>query len=76
MGASRCRSCGAHVIWAKTQSGKNIPVDLQEIVGGNLRILDVPSGKFAKVIQAKPDVKAYRTHFASCPNADGHRRNR
>lgn len=74
MAASRCRSCGGHVRWAKTEAGKNIPVDLQEIEGGNLRLINVGGRWIAKVIQAKPDVKAFRTHFASCPNADGHRR--
>ncbi len=62
---SKCRSCGAYIIWLKTSTGKNIPVDADslddvEIEGGEKPIFDAKAGHIS--------------HFATCPNADKHRR--
>jgi hypothetical protein len=56
----RCRSCNAKIIWFKTESGKNMPVD-------------------ADTVEAADDVldlKRHKSHFATCPNANAHRRQR
>ena len=35
-GPTKCRSCGAEIVWAVTQLGKRMPVDVAPVVGGNL----------------------------------------
>lgn len=79
MKVSRCRSCGAEIIWIKTQTGKSMPVDSERIyytpkTNGLLKLV-TPDGR---VISAEPDpsstVWAYVSHFATCPYADRHRK--
>ena len=76
MTAAMCRSCGRHIVWASTEAGKKMPVDLEEVEGGNVRLIRKPGGFFAKVITSQNDVKAHKSHFATCPNADKHRKSR
>lgn len=52
---SECRSCKADIVWLKTQSGKNIPVNVEDIVDNGAEIFD-------------PDTMT--SHFATCPDAD------
>jgi hypothetical protein len=70
----RCRSCGAPILWALTDRGKRIPLD-------ELPLAAIPPGSF--VVSGTGDelrastvapVPLYRSHFATCPNADEHRR--
>jgi hypothetical protein len=54
----RCRSCRAMIIWFKTEAGRNMPVDADTV---------------------KPEDEEYEpprhiSHFATCPNADQHRK--
>lgn len=82
---SKCRSCGADVLWAQWASGKKMPVDAEPDMrtpgkGGTL-VLSVRGGAFGSLIVEKYDeathgVKRnrYTSHFATCPNADEHRR--
>ena len=62
---SRCKSCGAKITWAKTEKGKNIPLDFP----GEMRLV-VTRGNTA-VTQM-----TYISHFATCPNAAEHRKPR
>lgn len=77
-----CRSCGSQIIWVKTKSGKNMPCNTSVVSymkGGPDKIVtpngDVISGT---VIHPEPgqdfDGCGYISHFATCPNADRHRR--
>lgn len=67
---ANCRSCGAEIIWRITEKGKRIPLDAQPIktpglfyeAGGTDHVHSAP--------------ELYLTHFASCPNADQHRKER
>jgi len=53
--ASKCRSCGADIIWQQTQKSKNIPCD----------------PKILKIVTDEGEVVSGRSsHFASCPHAD------
>lgn len=72
-----CGSCGARIRWVRTQTGKAMPVD--EVphpmghvvftgVGDTVRVLDGS--------QLPHEGAAWRSHFASCPDADRHRRPR
>lgn len=56
----RCRSCNARIIWFKTASGRNMPVD-----EGTVRQDD-----------SILDLKVHISHFATCPNRDQHRKAR
>jgi hypothetical protein len=69
-----CRSCKAPIIWAKTNSGKNIPLDAEPCTDGNICIKD----GLAVVVSDKQGgvwpLPFYKSHFATCPNAKQHRR--
>jgi hypothetical protein len=55
----RCRSCGADILFLNTTKGKWIPVDVDSI----------------KIIGATLfDPKTMIAHFATCPNAKEHRK--
>jgi hypothetical protein len=69
---STCKSCSAPVIWAKTARGENIPLNPVPIVGGNLELVD----GVARYVQPSGGVRLYTSHFANCPNADAHRKER
>ena len=68
--AARCRSCGAPIEWARTTNGKALPLDVGEFDAGNI---DLEDG-LALYVLPLPGVARRRSHFASCPNADAHRR--
>lgn len=84
---SRCRACGASVVWARTDAGKPMPLNGD----GNGRILEVPDGNVAarpsRVVRAAPVARVLRkgeepepdevrtlAHFATCPFTGGGRR--
>ena len=57
---TRCRSCRARIIWFKTDSGKNMPVDADTVEPEDDEL----------------DLERHVSHFANCPQADKHRRRR
>jgi len=88
---SRCRSCNAPIVWARTTNGKAIPVDAEDMGGwtsptrfddGNLH----PTGERVRatgdqtvmVVEHVPagTGRYYRSHFTSCPDAADWRRHR
>lgn len=78
---SKCKSCGAEIIWKRTFSGKSMPVDAEEIRfiadgGKELFVTDggaVIHGTRAKAGQEHTRI-GYISHFATCPDADQYRR--
>jgi hypothetical protein len=80
---SRCRSCNAPVVWARTTKGKNIPLDAEDSGGwaapvtpddGNLQPTGerVPTrdGQTAMVVEVVAAGEGkYRSHFVTCPEA-------
>lgn len=56
----RCRSCHARIIWFKTDAGKNMPVDADTVEADDDEL----------------DLERHVSHFATCPQADQHRRPR
>jgi hypothetical protein len=56
----RCSSCRARIIWLKTERGKNMPVDADTV--------DPEDDIF--------DPEVHTSHFATCPNANQHRKPR
>lgn len=74
---SRCKSCGALIRWAKTESGKNIPLNPEPVLGGNIAL--TPAGE-AVVLNTETVEQeraagrpCYVSHFADCPAAAQHR---
>lgn len=58
---AQCRSCEAPIVWVQTQNGKNMPVDAHTYDNGDGLIFNS---------------EKHTSHFATCPNADKHRKKR
>jgi hypothetical protein len=71
---ARCRSCDAPVVWKRTEAGKAMPIDPDPVPGGNVVLLDDDRVHVLHADEAADDVPTYVSHFATCPNAKGHRR--
>lgn len=74
---SRCASCNAEVIWARTAAGKMMPVDASLNPNGTM-VLTLHNGE--RVVRAQnaddPAGPRHTSHFATCPNSASHRRSR
>lgn len=70
-----CHSCRAPVVWSITAKGKRMPLDACPRSDGTF-IID--SEGIARKPQLGEDVPflLYVSHFATCPNADRHRKPR
>lgn len=58
MNVSECRTCHADIVWLKTEAGKNMPVDADTVDEGDTLF----------------DNDKHVSHFATCVDADKHRR--
>lgn len=78
---SKCKSCGAEIIWIKTASGKMMPCNPQKIRyretvlnRGNVTLI-TPDGKIVTgTITPNSDRYGYESHFATCPAAANFRK--
>lgn len=83
---SRCKSCGAEIRFIKTISGKSMPVNAEHVyykykLGAKDRVV-TPNGEVLPCIiydAEKDDLSqaegwGYVPHFATCPDADKHRK--
>ena len=87
MNTSRCRGCGAEVIWIRTSMGKKMPVDPEPVwvlpeTGGDSYVMPdgslVTGRRIGDAWDDDPDanvVECYISHFATCPEG-GQFRNR
>lgn len=77
---AKCRSCKARVEWCITEGGKTMPIDPEPTRYGNL----IKTGAY---VNGKAEVHTstnrdelhgnevrFTSHFATCANADLHRR--
>lgn len=87
---STCRSCHAEIWWAVTAGGKRMPVDSEPTPDGNVIVVGTDPGSTTEAVPqvrvlAGPAVSTgtlfdevdqprYTSHFATCPNADTHRK--
>lgn len=79
---SRCRSCNKEIVWIKMASGKSMPCDAAPISysenqhpSAECLTLVTPEGKIVKaVFDPSGDKIGYTSHFATCPNANQHRK--
>ncbi len=72
---TRCRTCRALILWCRTTTGSNMPVDARPVPGGNVVIdptYDPPQARVVKPVQ--PPAGAYVSHFTTCPDAQLHRK--
>lgn len=60
----RCRSCGAEIVWAKTEKGANAPFDLK-----------LTSGQYTiDAAGVAHHVRTRVSHWATCPSPNQHRK--
>ena len=72
MASSSCSSCGAPIEWVKTEYSKNMPLDIEPSLVGNVELRD---GVAYYVRDGERDGRMLRvSHFATCVNAKKHRR--
>lgn len=75
---SACKSCGAQIIWARTEHGRRIPLDAEPYHGPSPAGLFVLREARELALAVPPDVfptePHYRSHFATCPEAGSWRR--
>ena len=83
---SFCRSCGADIIWIKMKAtGKAMPCDSAKIsysenmhpgaTGNTVLTLVTEHGTVVRTaFDPAGDKIGYTSHFATCPNANQHRR--
>lgn len=55
----QCASCGARIVWVVTKNGKRMPCD------ASMRTIVTPEGV---------TVRGWESHFATCRNAEIHRK--
>ena len=77
---ARCRTCTREILWALTERGKPIPIDPEPRPDGNI-VLGGFGGvedRVAHVLGAEETTSEprYVSHFATCPQAETHRRRR
>lgn len=80
--SEHCRSCNALIRWAHTEKEKRMPLDDKPVSDGNIVLRD--RGRYVPplaVYITKANVSAiaeneprFKSHFATCPNANKHRR--
>ena len=71
MQTAQCRSCGAEIIWIHSASGNLMPLDAVPVEDGNMCIVDgkahsISSDLFEPMLPQGP---RYKSHFATCPQA-------
>lgn len=80
MSMGRCKSCAAPVRWVKTSAGRNMPLDDYQVEGGSISLERNHELDWVAVVHPLADVDpqelGYRSHFASCPESDSHRKKR
>lgn len=80
---ARCRSCRAEIVWTRTGLGRKMPVDVEAKADGNVLVERPPDGgtPSAQVFvpgglhsHDRPGKLQTTSHFATCPDANRHRR--
>jgi hypothetical protein len=82
--SDRCKTCKAEIRWAIwVDSGRTVPLDLEPAENGNVALVDprVPGSAPGAVVipearRGRYAGSLYVSHFATCPDADEHRRQR
>ena len=75
---SKCRSCGAPIIWITTKAGKAMPCDAEPIFFDLADMSDKDTKAFVKengviaigIENPEGQEVGHISHFATCPQAD------
>lgn len=73
---SRCRSCGAEIIWILTAAGKKMPCNPEPVTftrAGGPDTFVLASGKVERGRRGSGPQTGFISHFATCPEAALHR---
>lgn len=79
-GTKRCRSCPAWIFFATTTSktpgkgGKAMPMNLEPTTEGKRFTIRKVGGRLYATYTNEPGAYGYVSHYATCPNANEHRR--
>lgn len=68
-GVIACKSCGARIFFARTETGGRMPLDAKPVRA--MAISDLGPGETEHRLRW---VETYRSHFETCPAAEKHRR--
>lgn len=76
---AKCKTCGAKINWLRLKSGKWNPVDPGRVPykpdeHGNLTLITMDGEVVRGHLDIMSDQYGYTSHFATCPQADAHRR--
>lgn len=63
-----CKSCGAKIAWVRTPKGKLMPIDVEP--EKRITLEKNPEGPEPLMVM----VDTYTSHFATCPDANKHRK--
>lgn len=69
---STCRSCQQEIIWAKTVTGKSMPIERAD--DGNLIVVKGIAHVIPKGEEPVAGMQRFVSHFAKCVNAASHRK--
>lgn len=81
--SAKCKSCGAAIVWAKTTSGRTMPVDAEPTDDGTIHLngsdCEVLSKADREAVLAADDLsgrytRLHKSHFSTCPQAARHRK--
>lgn len=79
---TKCKSCGANIIWIKTTNGKSMPCNAEQVIywqdpKGEANII-TPNGETVratlKTRRTPPTGVGYIPHWATCPQANNFRK--
>jgi hypothetical protein len=72
---STCSTCGGQIIWARTETGKRMPLDANPSSDGNLTLTTDGLLPTARSIAHghRPGQLLFKSHFATCKHATLHR---
>ena len=61
----KCRGCHAPLRWARTESGKAIPLDPEPVPDGNIVVTDSGIAHFLRATEMATSER-YVSHFSTC----------
>lgn len=79
---AKCKSCGANILWIKTQNGKSMPCNAEQVIywqdaKGEANII-TPNGETIRATLITRRTPAtgvgYIPHWATCPQANNFRK--
>lgn len=75
---ANCRSCHRPIRWVETEKGKLMPIDPEPSAAGTILLRPQIDRKTLAIVGVPTEAflgePRYVSHFATCPDADRHRR--